>query len=108
MAVQHRAKELGIRHVYQGSSDKRAGFAALLNSLGLKASQAAMLGDDLPDLPLMRLSGYPMAVADAVTQVRAAAQFVTAQPGGCAAVREAIEHLLNLKDRWQQAQALFE
>jgi 3-deoxy-D-manno-octulosonate 8-phosphate phosphatase (KDO 8-P phosphatase) len=66
-----------------------------------------MLGDDLPDLPIMRLAGYPMAVADAVADVRQAAEFVTIRPGGHAAVREAIEHLLNAKGRWDDARQLF-
>jgi len=107
MAVQHRAAELGIQHVRQGASDKLAPFHELLNTLDLKPSQAAMLGDDLPDLPIMNLAGYPMAVGDAVAEVRDAARFVTLRPGGHAAVREAIEHLLRAKRRWDDAKALF-
>ena len=71
--------------------------------LGLEHEQAAMLGDDLPDLPILRMTGYPMAVSDAVAEVKAIAKFVTVRAGGHAAVREAIEHLLHAKDRWQDA-----
>ncbi len=107
-AVQRRAEELGIPHVIQGLDDKAAAFRTLLGELSLDASRAAVLGDDLPDLPVLRLAGYPMAVADAVAEVREPARYVTSRPGGHGAVREAVEHLLKAKDRWQEALALFE
>lgn len=108
MAIHHRAAELGIRHVLQGLKHKREAFTGLLNTLDLRASEAAMLGDDLPDLPVMRLAGYPMAVADAAEEVRAAARFITTRPGGHGAVREAIEHLLKSRGEWDRALKLFE
>ncbi len=108
LAVERRAEELGIPHVLQGRDDKAAAFRALLADLKLEASRAAFLGDDLPDLPVLRLAGYPMAVADAVAEVREPAMYVSSRPGGHGAVREAIEHLLKAKDRWQEALALFE
>jgi YrbI family 3-deoxy-D-manno-octulosonate 8-phosphate phosphatase len=108
MPVQHRARELGIRHVRQGVRDKHRELGALLNDLGLLAAQAAVIGDDLPDLPMMRQAGYPIAVADAAPEVRAAAAFVTQQPGGHGAVREAIEHLLKARGQWDDALALFD
>ncbi len=107
LAVRHRADELGIEHVFQGSTDKVADFGRLLNDLGLTASQAAMIGDDLPDLPVLRLCGYPMAVADAAREVREDAEYVTTRPGGLGAVREAVEHLLKAQDRWDEALELF-
>lgn len=106
--VQHRAAELGIKHVIQGSKDKAAAFLSLTEQLGVEPQHAAMIGDDLPDLPVLRLSGYPMAVADASPEVRACAVYVTSRPGGSGAVREAIEHLLNKKDRWADAVRLFD
>ncbi|HRP62967.1 MAG TPA: HAD hydrolase family protein [Phycisphaerales bacterium] len=108
MAIHHRAAELGIHHVLQGLKHKREAFTSLLNTLDLRASEAAMLGDDLPDLPVMRLAGYPMAVADAAEEVRAAARFVTTRPGGHGAVREVIEHLLKSRGEWDRALKLFE
>lgn len=107
LAVRHRADELGIEHVFQGSTDKVADFGRLLNDLGLTASQAAMIGDDLPDLPVLRLCGYPMAVADAAREVREEADYITTRPGGLGAVREAVEHLLKAQDRWDEALELF-
>ncbi|MHC4416252.1 MAG: KdsC family phosphatase [Planctomycetota bacterium] len=106
MAVRHRADELGIEHLIQGSRDKGKDFERLLGNLALTAPQAAILADDLPDLPVMRRAGYAMAVADAVPEVLAEAAFVTSVPGGHGAVREAVEHLLKAKDRWVQAVGL--
>ena len=107
MAVRHRAAELGIRHVFQGVDRKVEPFGELLRDLDLVASDAAVIGDDLADLPLLHLAGYPMAVADAAEEVRRAADFVTVRPGGRGAVREAIEHLLKAAGRWEDALALF-
>jgi 3-deoxy-D-manno-octulosonate 8-phosphate phosphatase (KDO 8-P phosphatase) len=66
-----------------------------------------MIGDDLPDLQIMGLCGYPIAVADAAPEVREVAELVTSRPGGHGAVREAIEHILKAHDRWDEALALF-
>jgi len=107
MAVTHRAAELGIKYVYQGVKDKGKTLQELLNELGLKPEEAAVLADDLPDLPMMRVAGYAMAVGDGVSEVRSAAAFVTVRPGGHGAVRESIEHLLKAKGRWDEAIALF-
>lgn len=107
-AVRHRANELGVQHVMLGLPHKLQPMRDLLGDLNLEAGQAAVLGDDLPDLPLLRLCGYPMAVADAAAEVKAAARFTTAAPGGRGAVREAIEHLLKAKERWPAALTLLE
>ena len=107
MGVRYRATELGIKHVIQGSADKRRDFDTLLETLEMTTAQAAMVGDDLPDLSVMRACGYPMAVADAVTEIKQIAAFTTVRPGGQGAVREAIEHLLKAKGQWNQALAMF-
>lgn len=106
-AVAHRARELNVGHVIQGSTDKAADLRALLDELGLEAARAAVLADDLPDLPMMRVAGYPMAVADAVQEVHDAAAYVTTRPGGHGAVREAIEHLVKAKGRWADVMERF-
>jgi 3-deoxy-D-manno-octulosonate 8-phosphate phosphatase (KDO 8-P phosphatase) len=105
--VPHRARELGIPHVIQGSRDKAAALDEILRELSLTAEQAAVLADDLPDLPMMRRAGYAMAVADAVDEVKAEAAYVTTRPGGHGAVREAVEHLLKARGRWPEAATLF-
>lgn len=106
-AVDRRMRELGIAHVMQGVTDKARAVVALMEQLQVQATATAYLGDDWPDLPAMRQVGYPMAVADAAAEVRAAAAFVTSCPGGRGAVREAIEHLLRARDLLSAAVELY-
>jgi 3-deoxy-D-manno-octulosonate 8-phosphate phosphatase (KDO 8-P phosphatase) len=73
-----------------------------LAELRVPADRAAVIGDDLPDLPLLRNCGFPVAVADAVSEVKKAADYVTAAPGGGGAVRETIERILKGAGRWNQ------
>lgn len=101
-AVDARAAELEIAHVVQGSRDKVADVRPVLAQLGCGLERLAMVGDDLPDLGLMRACGYPVAVANAAPEVKAAARWVTARAGGCGAVREAVEHLLRVQNRWTE------
>ena len=99
-AVARRAAELGVAPVLQGRADKLAAFEALLAETGLRPEQVCAVGDDLPDLPVLRRCGLAVAVVDACPEVRAAADYVTAPPGGRGAVRDAIEWLLKLQGRW--------
>ncbi len=108
LAVTARANELGITNVYQGCRRKGEVLAKLLNRLKLKKDEVAVLVDDLPDLPLVRGVGYPIAVADAAIEVRNEAKYVTQTPGGCGAVREAVEHLLQSKGEWVDVMTRFE
>lgn len=92
-----RAKELGINFVKIGSKNKVQDFQSILDQCGLVEAEAAYIGDDTPDIPLMQLVSLPIAVADAVGEVKAAARYVTALPGGYGAVREAIDLILKAK-----------
>jgi 3-deoxy-D-manno-octulosonate 8-phosphate phosphatase (KDO 8-P phosphatase) len=94
-----RCRELGIRHVLQGVEDKLAAFHRLRERLGLAAGDCACVGDDAPDIPLMREVGLAFAVADAHPQARSAAQIVTSLPGGKGAVREVCDYLLDARER---------
>jgi 3-deoxy-D-manno-octulosonate 8-phosphate phosphatase (KDO 8-P phosphatase) len=99
-AVDVRAAELGIAVVEQGSGNKRAAFDRVLEATDSRAAEACAVGDDLPDLPLLRTCGLAAAVADACPEVRAAAHYVTQSPGGHGAVREVVELLLRAQGRW--------
>jgi 3-deoxy-D-manno-octulosonate 8-phosphate phosphatase (KDO 8-P phosphatase) len=99
--VKLRAEELGIGLIRQGVEDKRETVKEILAELGLSAEQACYLGDDLPDLPVVRLVGLGVAVADACEELRQAAHYVTSRPGGCGAVRETIELILKAQRRWE-------
>lgn len=106
-AVRHRAEELGVELVFQGIADKGAALSDLCDSVGIPLAETAVLGDDLPDLPMLELAGYPMVVADATKEVRDRAAFITVRPGGAGAVREAIEHLIRARGEWSDALAFF-
>src|ERR1043166_8355348 len=80
--VAHRADELGIQHVYQNVGNKLEAYDQLKDELGVKDTEIAYIGDDLPDLPVMRRVAVPIAVADGVEEVRAIAKYVTKFPGG--------------------------
>ncbi len=103
--VQARAEELSIRHVIQDSDDKLADLNKLLAELNIPLAQTAMIGDDLPDLPVMLRCGYPIAVANGVAEVRHIARYVTDARGGEGAVREGVEHLLKIAGRWGEVLA---
>lgn len=92
--VERRAKELGIEHVFQGHSDKRAAFNKVVQTLSITPDQVAHIGDDLPDLPLMKLAGLGICVADGYAFVKQQADWTTQLNGGEGAVREVADLLL--------------
>jgi 3-deoxy-D-manno-octulosonate 8-phosphate phosphatase (KDO 8-P phosphatase) len=98
--VQLRAEELGIAIVRQGVDDKLQAAEAILAECGMAWDQAAFIGDDLPDLPVVMRCGVGVAVADACPELVAAATIVTHLPGGRGAVREVIERLLKAGGSW--------
>jgi 3-deoxy-D-manno-octulosonate 8-phosphate phosphatase (KDO 8-P phosphatase) len=108
VAVCRRAAELGVRWVYQGISDKGQVLQELLGHTGLTASVVAYIGDDLGDIPVLRRVGLPIAVADALPEVRACAAWVTRQAGGQGAVREVIDLLLHARGYWAAVMQRYE
>lgn len=105
-AVARRAAELAIAHVVQGSADKAAAFEALRARLGLEAQACAFVGDDLPDLEVMRRCGLAVAVANAVDAVKEAAHYVTRAHGGRGAVREFCELVLSARGQLEAPAAV--
>jgi len=101
--VTARCRELGVRHVHQGVADKLAVLERLCARLRLTPAACACVGDDLPDVPLMRAAALSFAVADAHREVRRIADVVTRLPGGRGAVREVCDHLLALNARRARA-----
>ena len=99
-AVTRRMSELGVVEVHQGVADKESSLRGILARLGVKPAETAVMGDDLLDLPLMRIAGLAMAPADAVPEVRRAAGWVARSAGGHGAVREAVELLLHSRKAW--------
>jgi 3-deoxy-D-manno-octulosonate 8-phosphate phosphatase (KDO 8-P phosphatase) len=103
-AVRLRAEELGIVECHQDrSAAKLPIMSALVERLGLTWEDVAFLGDDLPDLPLLRRVGLPAAVGNAVPEVRAEARWVARRQGGAGAVREFAEALLKSRGVWAES-----
>ena len=89
-----RCRELGVRHLLQGVDDKLGAYDQLRRKLKLTSADCACVGDDVPDVPLMREVALSFAVADAHPRARSAAHIVTSLPGGRGAVREICDYLL--------------
>jgi len=101
-AVRHRAERLGIRTVLLGYKNKTEGLEKLLSAEKVTADNVCYVGDDLPDVPVMRAVGLAVAVADAHPLVRECSHWVTRCPGGRGAVREVAERLLKTQDKWTE------
>jgi len=98
-----RAQELGIAEVVQDQGARKIpAFQALLDRRGLAWEEVAFVGDDLADVPVFQRVGLPVAVANAVPEVRALAAYVTTASGGHGAVREVIERLLQARGEWEE------
>jgi 3-deoxy-D-manno-octulosonate 8-phosphate phosphatase (KDO 8-P phosphatase) len=101
-AVTRRAAEGGVEFVYQGVPYKIPVYEEILQKTGAKESEVAYVGDDLPDIPLMKRVGLAVAVDNAEPEVKRAAHYVTARSGGSGAIREVVELLLKSQGRWEE------
>jgi len=100
--VARRAAELAMSVVRQGVSDKAAALHEILTESALEAHEVAYIGDDLPDLPVMRAVGLCAAPADAPFEVRAQADMVTEARGGHGCLREFLEAILRARGEWER------
>jgi 3-deoxy-D-manno-octulosonate 8-phosphate phosphatase (KDO 8-P phosphatase) len=98
--VDVRCRELGVEHVIQGAQDKVPAFQKLCQRLKIDPSESACVGDDSPDVPLMKVVKLAFAVADAHPEALEAAHVVTSLPGGRGAVREVCDYLLASRQRF--------
>ena len=92
--VDHRMKNLGIEHFYQGQKDKRIAFSELIDELGIDSSQAAFVGDDVIDLCVMRQCGLAITVPNGHSVVKQLADWQTYASGGKGAVRNVCDLLM--------------
>jgi 3-deoxy-D-manno-octulosonate 8-phosphate phosphatase (KDO 8-P phosphatase) len=97
-----RARDLKLKHVYQGIEDKLSVFQQILQQEGLTAVQAAFVGDDVIDLPVMWHCGFAVAVSNARAEVKRSAHYVTPHSGGDGALRDAVEYILKAQGKWKQ------
>jgi 3-deoxy-D-manno-octulosonate 8-phosphate phosphatase (KDO 8-P phosphatase) len=98
-----RARDLKIDHVYQGIQDKASVFAQILEKDRITAAEAAFVGDDVIDLPVMRKCGLAIAVKNARPEVKAEAHWTTSHAGGDGAARDAVEYILKAQGKWKTA-----
>ncbi|MCX5849200.1 MAG: HAD-IIIA family hydrolase [Deltaproteobacteria bacterium] len=100
--VEHRAKDLEIDDVYQKVFNKKDVYEKILKKHKLKITEAAFLGDDIIDIPVLKSVGFSAAVADAVNVVKKSVDYVTKNRGGHGAVREICEMILQAQDKWPE------
>lgn len=101
-AVALRGKEIGVKAVFQGVRDKLSLFLSILQDRGLAKEEAAFMGDDVQDFPLLSQAGLAAAPADAAPAVQRVAHYVTAKPGGKGAVRELCDLILEARGEWER------
>jgi 3-deoxy-D-manno-octulosonate 8-phosphate phosphatase (KDO 8-P phosphatase) len=101
-ALLRRAHEMRMEFIYMKQPLKMPAYEEILRNAGLSDSAVAYIGDDLPDIPLMRRAGLAIAVGDAVSEVKEAAHYITKALAGRGAIREAVELILKSKGIWEE------
>ena len=100
--VTHRAEMLGVTYIYQEHLEKIPPYEEICARAGVADQEVAYMGDDLPDMPLLRRVGLAVAVANARPEVRARVHYRTSAPGGGGAVREVVELIMRAQGTWPQ------
>ena len=99
-AVKMRLKGLGITDIYLGAHDKMEQLEEIMDMYELKAEEILYMGDDIPDLPVMRKVGLAACPLDAVPEIQHISQYVSQKKGGKGCVRDVIEQVLKVQDKW--------
>jgi 3-deoxy-D-manno-octulosonate 8-phosphate phosphatase (KDO 8-P phosphatase) len=100
-ALLRRAREMNMEFVYMKQPLKMPAYEEILRKAGVPDSSVAYVGDDLPDLPIMRRAGLAVAVGNALPEVKKAAHYVTKARAGHGAIRETVELILKSKGIWE-------
>ncbi len=100
--VEVRAQELGVTLLVQGSKDKVKDFEKILADEGLEASEVVYIGDDFPDIPVLKRVGFSAAPSNAIEPVKYCVHYVTRAKGGDGAVREVVDMLLRTSGKWDE------
>lgn len=106
-ATAERAMELGMDFVLQGQKNKLLAYKKVLDQTAATDKEVCYIGDDLPDVPLLRRVGFAVSVPNAAVEAKKNAHYITDRPGGHGAVREVIELILKAKGQWREAIATF-
>jgi 3-deoxy-D-manno-octulosonate 8-phosphate phosphatase (KDO 8-P phosphatase) len=101
-ALLRRAHEMKMDYIYMKIALKMPAYEEILAKAGVKDAEVAFIGDDLPDIPILKRVGLAVAVGDAVADVKKIAHYTTKAHGGRGAIREAIELILKSKGIWDE------
>lgn len=104
-AIRIRFESLGVTDIYMGASRKTEAYADFLKKHGLTNEEVLYMGDDIPDIEVMRLCGLPCCPTDAVPEVKAVARYISHLPGGMGCGRDVIEQVLKAKHLWMSQDA---
>jgi 3-deoxy-D-manno-octulosonate 8-phosphate phosphatase (KDO 8-P phosphatase) len=102
---QKRLKLLGIKDIYLNSRSKTDHFNDFLKKYELANSEVLFMGDDIPDLPVMKVAGIPVCPSDADSEIKQVAAYISDKRGGEGCVRDVIEQVLRLHDKWMDSDA---
>jgi len=101
--IKKRYNNLGVEFVFVGVKEKLTCYTEFLTKNGLVNESVLFMGDDLPDLELMELSGVPTCPADAVTEIKLIAKYISDRNGGEGCVRDVIEQVMRAQGKWNQS-----
>lgn len=99
--VEKRLQGLGVTDVFSGVTDKRKTLSAYLEKQGLERKKVLYMGDDMPDLLVMREVGMAVCPADAVEEIRSVCHYISPYGGGKGCVRDVLEKAMKLHGRWE-------
>lgn len=98
--VKERLNKLGVTEVHMQVTDKKALLKSIVENSSLQTSACIYMGDDIPDYEIMQLVGFPCCPADAVSEIKSIAQYISPLKGGEGCAREIIEKVLKLRGDW--------
>lgn len=98
--VRRRLEGLGVSDIYLGAHNKIEQLNTYLNAKNINIENVLFMGDDIPDYPVMKLVGLPCCPQDAVPEIKAISKYVSHKNGGKGAVRDVIEQVLKVQDKW--------
>ena len=98
--IRNRFQALGVKDIYLGAHEKSGAYEELVNHYKLKSDQILYVGDDIPDIPLIKKVGVSCCPSDSVTDVKSVVDYVSHKKGGEGCVREIIEQVLRVQEKW--------
>lgn len=105
-SARDRLERLGVRDIRMDIKDKSPELEQIMRQYEVSAEQVLYMGDDMPDLPALRMAGLACCPADAVAEVKEASHYISAVAGGLGCVRDVIEKVLKLNGHWSETEGI--